>query len=75
MAVASIMEAIAALSYAQLGFIVFLFVRVVQRLYYMSKGHVHFFSYFPKQDMEAWLKKTGARVTEHSFTRDDISLR
>ena len=73
----SIMETVAAFTNVQLGFLVFLFVRVVQRVYYISKGHAHLFSYFPKQDMEAWLKKTGTRVTEHSFTvtGDNITIR
>ena len=51
--------------------------RLVQRIYYVLRGHIHHYSYHPRQEMVLFLKKNDIELTEHSFvsTRDKVCLR
>ena len=51
--------------------------RLVQRIYYVLRGHIHHYSYHPRQEMILFLKKNDIELTEHSFvsTRDKVCLR
>lgn len=56
---------------------VFLQIRIAQRIYYMLRGHVHYLTYHPRQEMLLFLKKREILLTEHSFKckRDNLTLR
>lgn len=55
----------------------FLLIRIAQRIYYMLRGHVHYVTYHPRQEMLLFLKKREILLTEHSFKckRDNLTLR
>ena len=52
-------------------------LRLIQRIYYVLRGHVHHYSYHPRQEMLLFLKKNEIDMTEHSFVskRDKVCLR
>jgi hypothetical protein len=55
----------------------FLGFRILQRMYYISRGHVHYVSFDPRKEMDSFIKKNNILYTEHSFIckRDKVSLR
>lgn len=57
--------------------ILFFVIRLVQRLYYLIKGHKFYWSYFPRKELDLFIKTNGIAVTEHSFRskKDNVSLK
>jgi pimeloyl-ACP methyl ester carboxylesterase len=58
-------------------FVVFIILRLSQRLYYVLKGHVHYWTFEPFVQMESFLKTNNITVTDHSFVcvRDSVRIR
>ena len=57
--------------------LLFLFIRVAQRLYYILRGHTHNVSFNPRREMDLFIKKNGILFSEVSFIckRDKVCLR
>ena len=56
---------------------IFLSLRIIQRLYYLLNGHKYYWSYFPRTELESFLKKNNIIITEHTFRskHDNVSLK
>lgn len=58
--------------------LVFLILRVLQRVYYFFKGHTHFgLDFDPRKRLESFFTDNGILFTEHSFVskHDDVMIR
>lgn len=52
----------------------FLLVRLLQRLYYLVRGHSQLFSFRPRVELEAFLENHHIKVSEHAFKIEDSGL-
>lgn len=51
--------------------------RLLHRLYYVLNGHLHYYSYDPKKEMEKFLQDNSIKVSDHLIksTIDNVNLR
>ena len=54
----------------------FFILRVIQRLYFVCRGHTHYFTYSPRKELEKLLKKKNIVVSNHVIqsTNDGVYL-